>query len=932
MNKTLLFLILTFLSFSAAAQSGRQVIGSVADSAGNKISAASVRLVSAKDTLASSTNDKGAFTFSNVKASDFTITITRLGFEIFSRSYKFGNGNIPLTLDPITLKFESQLLNEVVISGTPKVTIKEDTVEYKASDYKLRENALAEDLLKKLPGVEVDKDGNVKAQGKAITKIRVNGKDFFGGDVKTATQQLPADMISKIQIVDDYGDQANLTGIKNGDPEKVLNIEISPDKNKGYMTRGTLGGGNKERYQASLTANSFKDKQQLSFLGNLNNTNSSVFNFNGGGGGGIRIQGGGGGGGMRMGGNTNNAGGDGITLVGSIGLNYRDDWSKKLTSYGSYSFSNRDNELLSNQQTLSTFKNSMILNDQNNSNSTQSTNHRLNWNLEYRPDSLNYIKFSPSFSYSMSDAQGFSDYNQLDNGEPNSVGITSSNSASEVPNIGGNLLLNHRFAKRGRNVSLNLSVNSGQTDQQREELNDYTNYREEGNTDVYLRQNLDIINRSVNTGATLSYNEPLTRTSNLEFTYNFNYTKYKNERETFDVDQLESETRNDALSNNYDYSFATNRLGVNYRVNQKKYNYSIGASLQPSVLEGNSVINNTFNSYRNTGLNFVPTARFSYNFSRTRAFNASYFGRSTEPEYTQLQPIPDISNPQYTIYGNPNLNAEFSHRLNLRYNNFEFNTGNVLFTNVSFAFTEDKIVNDITVLENVPTVGRVQETRYRNTDGYYTANGFYTYSKPFADRKYVVSINGSANFNNNVSFVEGEKSIGKNWILTQGLNTQINPVKWLEMNPGFTYSYNTNSNDIITNSNTKVSTYGINFNSKTYFLKTFLIGVDLSKTVNSGYSSLLASNPFIINTYLEKQFFKDKKGTLRLQAFDLLDENTSVSRNVIGNSTIDSRSNRLSRYFMLSFTMRLQKFNGKETPMQMPGRGERFEMRREGGF
>ena len=923
MNKTLLFLLFVIFSSYAAAQTGRQVSGSITDSTGNKIAAASVKLVSAKDSLTANTNDKGAFVFFNVKATDFTISATRLGFETVIRKYQRNEDVFNILLEPITMNFESKLLNEVVISGAPKVTIKEDTVEYKASDYALRENALAEDLLKKLPGVEVDKDGNVMAQGKSITKIRVNGKDFFGGDVKTATQQLPADIIDKIQVIDDYGDQANLTGIKNGDPEKILNIEIRPDKNKGYMARGTLGGGNKDRYQASLTANSFKDKQQLSFIGNLNNTNSAVFNFGGGGGGGVRIQGG-----MRGGGGSS-GGGDGITLVGSIGLNYRDEWSKKLSSYGSYSFSNRDNEVTSNQLSQNTFENNLILNDQNSINTTISTNHRFNWNLEYRPDSLNYIKFSPTFNYSKSDASGFSDYTQTNNSQPNSAGITSNSSASITPAIGGNLLLNHRFAKRGRNISLNLNLNNSDTDQDRDELNEYTNFRPAGNTEVYRRQRLDIINRSLNSGATLSYNEPLTRTSNLEFSYTWNYTKYKNDRETFDLDPQGLDLRIDSLSNNYDYSFTTNRIGLNYRVNQKKYNYSLGASIQPNVLEGNSVISNRLISYRNTGFNFVPTARFSYNFSRTRAFNASYFGRSNEPGYTQLQPIADVSNPQYPIYGNPNLNAEFNHRFNLRYNNFEFNTGNVLFTNLSASFTENKIVTDITTRLDDPAVGLVQETRYKNTDGYYTVNGFYNYSKPFAERKYVVSINGSANFNNNISFSDGEKNIGRNWVLTQGLNTQINPVKWLEMNPGFTYSYNTNSNDVITRSNTKVSTWGVNFNSKTYFLKTFLIGVDLSKTFNSGYSSLLAANPFIINTYLEKQFFKGKNGTLRLHAFDLLDENVSVSRSPItsANSIVDSRSNRLSRYFMLSFTMRLQSFNGKQTQMQMPGRGERREIR-----
>ena len=322
MVKTLLIFFISLFHFAAQAQHSRRVSGSVADSAGTKISIANVKLVSARDTLNTNTNDLGNFSFPNVISPVFQITITRLGFETTSRKYNYNEDLADLKLDPVVLKFESKLLNEVVVSGAPKITIKEDTVEYKASDYQLRENALAEDLLKKLPGVEVDKDGNVKAQGKTITKIRVNGKDFFGGDVKTATQQLPADLIDKIQIVDDYGDQANLTGIKNGDPEKILNIEMRPDKNKGYFARGTAGGGNKNRYQASLNANSVKDKQQVSFLGNLNNINSSVFNT-GGGGGGTRVQITNGGG--RFGGGGAAGGGDGITQVGSLGLNYRDE-------------------------------------------------------------------------------------------------------------------------------------------------------------------------------------------------------------------------------------------------------------------------------------------------------------------------------------------------------------------------------------------------------------------------------------------------------------------------------------------------------------------------------------------------------------------------------------------------------------------------------
>ncbi len=928
MKKPLLLILLAFIQLTVSAQTTRQVKGLVADSTGIKLNAVGIKLNSPTDTLTTITNSEGLFTFKNVKSSVFTISATSLGFQSSIKKYLFKDDNTPITLPLIILKYESQLLNEVTVSGTPSVTIKEDTVEYRASDYELRENALAEDLLKKLPGIEVDKDGNVKAQGKAITKVRVNGKDFFGGDVKTATQQLPADIIDKIQIIDDYGDQANLTGIKDGDPDKILNIQVRADKNNGYFARGTLGGGNKERYQASVTANTFKDTKQISVLANLNNTNASLFNFSGGGGGGNRMQFRGGGRSRQSGAQT---GSDGITSVSSIGLNYRDEWSKKVSSYGSYSFSNRNNDVQSLQLQQNNFQSNTILNDQNSENQTLNNNHRFNWNLEYKIDSLNYLKFSPSFSYSNSQNDGLTNFIQSTKTVKTSDGITNTNTSSNSPNLGANLLLNHRFAKRGRNVSLNLSLNNSRNTSDEDEVNDYVNYDPNGNNEVYRRQQLDILNRNLSNGLTLTYNEPLSRTSNLELNYNYNYSKYDNERQTYQLDEQGISAFDPSLSTNYDYSFTTNRIGLNYRVNQKRYNYSVGGSIQPTVLEGSAVVSNVFRTYRNTGLNLIPVARFSYNFSKTRSFNVRYLGRSNEPSYTQLQPIADLSNPQFPVYGNPDLNAEFNHSLNIRYNNFDFASGNVLFTNLNATFTQNKIVTDI-ILSRDPNIGSIQETRYKNTDGYYTVNGFYNFSKPFQEKKYVISLNGSANFNNNVSFSNSQKNTGRNWILSQGLNVQLNPNKSIEINPGFNYSYNQNSNDIITNTNTKVSTYGFNFTSKTYFSKTWLLGVDMSKTLNSGYSSLLASDPFIINTYLEKQFFKDKTGTLRLQAYDLLNESTSVSRNVTASTITDSRSNRLSRYFMLSFTMRLQKFNGQQA--QQIGTLGRFNHteRRDGEF
>ncbi|HEY0895272.1 MAG TPA: outer membrane beta-barrel protein, partial [Sphingobacteriaceae bacterium] len=823
-------------------------------------------------------------------------------------------------------------LNEVVISGTPAVTIKEDTVEYRASDYKVRENATTEDLIKKMPGIEVDKDGNLTAQGKQVTRVKVNGKEFFGGDVKTATQNLPADLIERIQIVEDYGDQANITGSRTGEAERILNIQIRPDRNKGYFVNGTAGVGNESRYQLSGTGNYFNNEQQFSALANLNNTNASLFNFGGGGGGrgrggnqgGGRSFGGGNmGGGNMGGGNFSFGGNDGITSVGSIGLNYRDQLSKKLVTYGSFSFFNRDNSVESTTFQENLYQGRSIIDDRSTNSNTVSNNYRFNWNLEFQADSMNFFKFSPSVSYSKTDSRGAEDA-LISSPGSNLSQISSTNNESTAPNLGGNFLYNHRFAKRGRNISLNLAVNSSTSDA--EEDNRMLGLYYDPATDALIQDstqhlNLIDVNKRMNATSRLLYIEPIGKKSTLELNWNYSRTSYDNKRETFDIDPANSFQQVDSLSNLYQYAFATNNFGVSYRHTDKNYNYSLGISGEPTLLTGESAMQNI--STRRTGFNFVPVARFTYKFSRTKEFNVNYFGRNSEPSYQQIQPVADRSNLNYPVFGNPDLNAEFNHRLNIRSNNFNFNTGRSLFAVLSANYTQDKIVTN-TVLRESETNNNTftQETHYLNTDGYYSMMGFYSFSVPVADKKYTFSFNGSANYTNNIAFSNDLKNNIKNLVLSQRLRLQINPADWIELNPSVAFTNNQSdySLSVRNNANQNVQTWSYNADGRFYFLKSLVLGVDFSKNVNSGYSAALNSNPMILNTYLEKQFFKDKRATLRLQGYDLFDENINVNRSITNNSTIDTRSNRLGRYFMMSFTMRLQKFTGKQ-PENMQGPG-----------
>ena len=920
MKHILSFFLLSLISLTAFSQSNYEVSGTVRDSSGLSVIAATVKLRSAKDSLFTRTNADGAFSFKGVKSGQFTLSITSLGFQSALRKYMYNEGEGNLALGVINLKNSSKQLNEVVISGTPTVTVKEDTLEFRAADYKLKDDAQVEDLLRKLPGVEVDKDGNVKAQGKAVTRVRVNGKDFFGGDVKTATQQLPANLIDKVQLIDDYGDQANFTGVKEGDPEKILNIQIRPDKNNGYFTQGRIGQGNEGRYQGNISANMFNKTQQISVQGNLNNTNTSLFNFNGGGGGArVQLGGGGGGGGARIqiGGGGGNAGGDGLTRVASVGLNYRDEWSKKLTSYGNYSYANRNNEVLRTTQQQNINTSGFLLNNQNSTSNTSSINHRFNWNLEYKIDSVNYLKVTPYFNLGQSNGTSANTFAFLQDGTSLiSSGNNGGISSSETPNFGADALFNHRFGKRGRTASVTLSLSKNNTTQENDAINQTTPVGVP--IAVYQRQVVSNNNTNTTTRSGISYIEPLSRTESLEFNWNFSLADYQNGRTT-----LGTNTPGGVLaivasqSNDYTYSFMTNRLGMNYRVTQKKYNYSLGLGVQPSLLSGTSVSNQT--SYRRTALNIIPVLRYSYNFSKTKEFNASYNGRNNEPSFNQLQPVTDVSNPQFPVVGNPNLKAEFSHNINIRYNNFNFEKGDVWFTNFSVNLTENKIVSNSAFLP-----GNKIETRYLNTNGFYSVNGFYTWSKPFAERKYTLSINGFANYSNNINFVDDQKNIGKNLIISQGASFQLNPAQWIELNPGVNYTANKNTYSISAQQNTKVSTWNLTFNGKAYIRKTWILGADFTKALNKGYTSGFAVNPFIMNTYLEKQFLKNKAASLRFQIFDVYNENTSISRSVTANSINDTRSNRLARYAMLTFSLKLQKFNGQQMPntgMQMPGMG-----------
>ena len=943
MKKLLSLLSLVFLVSFASAQSVATVKGILIDSLNKQsLKDASIVVLAASDsslevfTLAKA---DGSFIINNAPFGEMLVQVKFQGYEPFSKKITFSAKNSSVDLGKIYLQTAANDLGNVTVTQSP-VQMKKDTVEFTASAFKTKPNAVAEDLLKKIPGIQVDKDGGIKAQGETVQRVLVDGKRFFGDDPKMATRNLPPDIIDKIQVFDAASDQSAFTGFDDGNRVKTINITTRKDKRKGYFGRAALGAGansDDALYDNNINISKFNGDQQITFTGQANNVNKQNFSvqdmlgsLGGGGFGGAGGGGGRGGGGATMGGGgggglLGTGGGGGIVKTLSAGLNYKDNWGTKTQFSGSYFFNdqttNRDqNSLTENLVTGST--DSSIFSKQVQSSVTNNKNHRINFNIETNFDTSNSLIIRPNISFQNTHSETFQTTSST-RGKITSLNSSRVNSIRDNEGINGSLeaTFRHRFAKRGRtySIGLNSSYNTNDGSGSNLSVNEFNlpfrNYID--TLDQIYTTNRDGKNNS----ATLSYTEPIGKNKQLEFNYNISSNVNNSGRATNGYNKVTSnyDIAIPNLSNIFENTFNANRLTLNYRVQNAKYNFSVGSGLQVGDLVSKNISTNV--NLKQHFVNLFPSANFRYDFTKSKNLRLFYNGRTSQPSAEQLQPVIDNSNPLLIRTGNPNLKQQFSHSFRFLFNSFDIFTQKIIFATLSGSFIENDIQNSTTI-----SGGGVQTIKPVNLSGTYNVNGFFNYGFPIKKPK--------SNLNLMANLSRSQTQTLVNSISNFTRNTNLGgTVSWTtNIKEGFDMNFSSNSNLTMARYTLQPQQNG-DFFSQTvsteatiYSKSGWVLSTDFDYIYNAGRSEGFNTSIPLWNASLSKQMLKNKAGELKFYVFDLLNQNISISRNVTSNFIQDLQTRVLKRYFMISFTYNLRKFGATQGPqnpmmkmMQMPG-------------
>jgi len=934
-KKALILLVLAVSTVLAGAQITLR--GKISDKADKSaVTGATVKLVSKKNPSNSRmvVSDKdGNFAFNNLDAELYTLTITFSGFEKIEQAINIQASNakpIPFVI----AKTATDLTGVTVVAKAPPVRMKTDTTEFNASQFKVNPDATAEDMIKKLPGIVIDKSGNVTTMGEAVKKVTVDGRDFFGDDATAALRNLPAEVIDKIQVFDKLSDQAAFTGFDDGNSTKAINIVTKSGMRNGQFGRIYAGYGTDNRYSAGGNVSFFKKDRRLSFVGLFNNINQQNFSSEdllgvtssgGGRSGGGGNRGGMGGGGNRGGGNFGGGGNNflvgqtnGISATNAIGINYSDKWGKKLDVSGSYFFnnSNTNNDQSSNTQFFMRNADDQFY-DEANLSSAKNYNHRLNLRFEYKIDDQNSISFTPAISFqnnrSMKEIDGLRYITKTDT-------VSASNSRTNTRTSGynsnNNLLFRHAFAKKGRTISFNLSAgfNHKEGNTYLNSLNKY--YQSSTLLNDTTNQFTDQLVNGRTYAFSLAYTEPIGKKGQLQINYNPSMTRNKSDQEVYQYDNTNGKysSFDSSYSSKFLNTTTSQTVSASYRIGDRDNMFSVGVSYK--FLELNSEqtfpfavqVNKQFN-------NILPNLMWRKKISARTNINIMYRASTNAPSVNQLQDVIDNSNPILLSSGNPNLKQMVSNTLSTRFTYTNSQKSTSFFANVfvqqasnyianaTYTATADSLLSNGTILYKGS-----QLTKPTNLNGYVSLRSFLTYAMPLKFMKSNLNLNGGFTYSKTPGQLNNVSTRSNNYTYSGGLVIASNISQYIDFNASYSASLTDTKNSLDAALNTHYVTQSAGLQANLLTKKGWFLQNDISNISYSGLSAGYNQSYWLWNAGIGKKFLKNQAGELKLSVFDLLKQNRSITRTVDAGYIEDVRNQVLQQYFMLTFTYKLKNF------------------------
>ncbi len=913
----LLSLIFTNSSYSQTVPQTRKVLGKVVTIENDQIIPlrfATVRLLMLKDSAlvsGTTTNEDGKFELGLGVENQYLISISCVGYRNAYELLTIGGDQTLITLKDIEIVEKSIALKEAIVVGKrAEMVVKTDTVEFNAAAYRLRENAVVEDLLKRLPGITITEEGKILVNGKEVKKVMVDGKDFFRSNPNLSIKNIPAQVLEKLQIIDDKSELSKLTGVDDGEENITINITIQKDKKRGWLVSNNLGLGEElngnegslMRYSLNSFAARLLNESQLGIVANGNNINGMS---------------------IGSGGSTVGSGKPGLNSSLSGGINFSTGKDKDspwlMNGDISYGFNERKVRRSSIRQYYlqdsTSYQTDTILQF------TREQGLRFSAKIESRAVAGWTFAFAPSASYTNTyrSDEGYS-LLQAGNVARDSVNSNRYNRASSTPafDLGTTFTVSHDFAKKRRKLSLSLDTRFSNNEGTGETLAKYQYYRNKPGSQIVDRnQQWESSSTSFNNRLYLSYIEPIGDKNSLQFVYWIQSTARENIKNNYKPDLITGKftVLDLPYSKSIDNTTLSQQLGISYRGALKKVVYTIGVDYNPSFIRSRSFIQKaaqtgadstiTYFPGLNTN-NYAPNAYLLYNIGAGKSLRFDYRGRSEAPTIAQIDPSRDETNPTNIRIGNPDLSPRFTHWTRLRYNNNNRETQQSIMLNVEGNYIENDIIN----FTNYDGTTGIKTTMPINKSGSWNANGLFMYNRPL-NSMFQINNYTQSSVRNNIGYstlnstTSSQETIATTFAFNEELGLSFK-WDWLYLTTKATYQMNNTTYSVENMLPKKTSILGGFMIAQLTLPEAWAVSSNINYRNMTGFSAEYNRQEMLWNAEISKNFLKNKAATITLAVNDILQQQLSVSQIISSNYVEEQQFNTLKSFVMLSFSY---KFN-----------------------